>query len=457
MRSIRNQLLVWVFTTFFGMTVLVSLVAYYVAGHELEEVFDAELAQSARMISYFTVDQIDYNQHTITGSSDNQQEGHKYEKHISFQIWQKDDPMLKSMSAPGYPLAEKPGFSHTQVGDRIWRVFALYPPNTPYRIYTASDDKVREDLSLNIIKGVGLLVVWILPMLAVLVYLGVRKGLLPLNNLSRQVKNLDVDALSSLRDEGSLQELKPLVTAINTMLRRLQEARDKERRFIADASHELRTPLSGIKLHAQLARQATSEKQRQKELEIIDHAVDRSARLIEQMLTLARLEPGTVLENNEPIQLLDLIGEVISQLSGLIDEQGCQISVHNEADTSDISVHSNRLLLHTLLRNLMDNAIRYGGRDGELEIYLVPEERSTLIRVRDHGPGIPQEHLPQITERFCRLAGQEVDGCGLGLSIATAAATSIGATLDISNCSDGPGLNVELRLPCNDPAESGAN
>jgi two-component system sensor histidine kinase QseC len=231
------------------------------------------------------------------------------------------------------------------------------------------------------------------------------------------------------------------------MLNRLRQTREMERRFIADASHELRTPLSGIKLHAQLASIAADSGERDHELQFISQAVDRSSRLIEQMLTLARLEPGEQQENIESIPLLDLIGEIIGQLSALIDAQSCQIVIQSDEEAADLRVQSNRLLLHTLLRNLMDNAIRYGGREGELEIQLVPGEQWTVVRLLDRGPGIPEELLEQVTERFYRLAGQEIDGCGLGLSIATEAAANIGAELEISNRTDGAGLQVALRLP----------
>ncbi len=447
MLSIRNRLLIWVLATFLTATLLVSLVGFYVSQHELEEVFDAELAQSARMISHFTVDQIDYNDHTIKESPGDGEQGHKYEKHVSFQIWKDGELMLKSESAPVVPMSGETGFTDTLVDDKDWRVFALHPANTPYRIYTAGDGKARDDLAENIVQGVGLVVVWALPILAILVFLSVRRGLTPLNNLSRQVKHLDVNELTLLDDQHAPQELKPLVTALNDMLNRLRQTREMERRFIADASHELRTPLSGIKLHAQLARIAADSGERDRELQFIDQAVDRSSRLIEQMLTLARLEPGEQKESMEPIQLMDLIGEIISQLSTLINAQSCQIEIQSDEDAAGLLVRSNRLLLHTLLRNLMDNAIRYGGKEGELEIQLSPGERWTVVRLLDRGPGIPEEHLQQVTERFYRLAGQEIDGCGLGLSIATEAAANIGAELEISNRTDGAGLQVELRLP----------
>jgi two-component system sensor histidine kinase QseC len=447
MKSIRTNLLVSVLAVFVGALLLLAFLSYKETIHEVEEVFDAELAQTARMISQFTLSNIDSRGTEEAISVDSQNVGHRYEKHISYQVWFRNALVLRSESAPDdIHMSDVSGYSDVSINNQPWRVFALYPENSPYRIYTAEDYKARNELAFEIIVESLEVYFWSIPVLAILIYLTLSKGLVPLQRISEDLGLRDVHELKPIELEQAPVEIQPLVNALNALLAKLDAAMLAEKRFTADASHELRTPLSGIRLHAQLAIQAQNENDRRHALQQIIKAVDHNTHMIEQLLTLARLDPEISNIELEAVNLNGLCDEVVNQISKTIT--GNQQSITRHCPDTDITVRTNRNLLLTMIRNLLENASIHSGKGSVITLDISSEADSVIVTVEDNGPGIPKSQLNMVSQRFYRISGQEIEGSGLGLSIVTEAAKKLGFGFTLNDSSRySSGLSAQIVIP----------
>lgn len=427
-----------------GMAALLYHI-YSATLEEVEEVFDAELAQTAGMIADLVLaDRDDSIEKTAIGIS-RKQIHHKYEKHIGYQVWHDGRLILRAQGTPLAPIADQPGFSTQTIDGRQWKVFGFYPENTGFRIYTAEDQKARKELSWKIILSSMRLILWSLPLLLVIIYILVNRALKPLEALSAGVRKQDINHLSPLDASRVPVEAAPVVNALNGLLTRLDRAMENERQFTANASHELRTPLSSIRLHSQLALNAPSEAEREESLRHIIEAVDQSTHLVEQLLLLGRMPAEARSGDYRAFRLGALCHEVAEKLQGTAMEKNMKLALEVE---KDIRVKSNPQLLSAMLRNLLDNAIRYSPPGSRVSCQARKKEKLVEIVVTDEGPGIPEDRLRQARERFVRFAGQEVSGCGLGLSIVTMAAEYLGITFDLGNRTDGhSGLVARLVIP----------
>ncbi len=412
---------------------------------EIEEIFDAELVQTAGMIADLSLWGLDNGSNQNTVRIYRHTLAHKYEKHIGFQVWKGDVLVLHSQDAPATPMADRPGYSTPVIDGKKWQVFGLYPVGTPFRIYTGEDNKARNELAEKILRPSLNLLLILLPLLLLIIYFLVKKGLSPLEQLSQQVRQQKATHLVPIRNTKVPEEVTPLVDALNGLLLRLDDAMENERRFTANASHELRTPLSSIRLHSQLALNAPSEEERQKSLQQIVQAVDQSTHLIKQLLVLGRL-PAEVHNGDQRVcKVAELCKETLEQLQSLAAEKKVDIQPRGN---SAIEVKSNPHLLSIMLRNLLDNAVRYSPEGSVVQCRVEKSGNSAVITVEDEGPGIPESQLSEVRRRFVRLAGQEVEGCGLGLSIVSLAAEQLGIGFELANRQDGTsGLIARLTIP----------
>ena len=446
MSSLKKQLVVGVLTPLvLGLGALLYI-SYDSTLHEIEEVFDAELAQVAGIIAKLALSNLDSKEQQVS----NLQvvtKGHKYEKRISYQVWHGDSLVLRSDSAPKNLMANQPGFSDVTIDGREWRVFGLYPKGSSYLVFSGVDNNARDELSWEIAIGSLGIFVWALPVLGIIIFSTVSLGLRSLDRISLEVRQQDIHNLSPVNVKQVPAEIAPLVQALNEMLARLDAGISGERRFTSNASHELRTPLSSIRLHAQLALKSDNAEDQQNSLQRVIQAVDQSTHLVEQLLLLSKLPAEGQLGDVADINLVDLCSEVSRELAGFAEDRHIRISTPAAIQGQALAIKNNRQLLHTMLRNLLDNAIRYSPDNSTITCRLEKNENQLVISIQDEGPGIPASQLSQVRQRFFRIAGQEIDGCGLGLSIVEQAAQHIGAEFDLANRSDGhTGLIASIRF-----------
>lgn len=449
MNSIRRRVLSMALGVFVLGWLVVALMSYRSARHEVEELLDAELVQSARVVLGLTLHEIDEEgaagaQRQLPVVIQRALTGHKYEDKLSFQIWIGNTPLLKSPNAPLNPLASGPGFRNARVGDATWRVFSLPDTQRNVRIDVAQHMDVRNELVRDIVRDLSWPLLLTLPVLALAFGAAIARGLRPLAATAKEIARRSPQQLAPLALDNVPVELRPLVEELNRLLARLRTALEGERRFTANASHELRTPLAGLKAQAQVALRAEDAGQRQQALNQIVHGVDRATHLLEQLLALARLDPDHAAANYAPLALAQLAREVLAELAPAALAKRIALALDTQGHDG---VRANRTAIAVLLRNLVDNAIRYSPAGGAVAVHIAGDQGRVRLTIRDHGPGIPAAQRAAALERFQRLAGNGEPGCGLGLSIVKRIAELHDARLELADPPAGDGLEVRVEFP----------
>jgi two-component system OmpR family sensor kinase len=299
-------------------------------------------------------------------------------------------------------------------------------------------------LALQTLRPFALL----LPVLALLIWLAVGRALEPLQRLTAQVLARRVHSLEPLSSARLPDEVQPLVAALNELLERLRAALERERAFMADAAHELRTPLTALHLQAGTLARASGEAERTAAMTGLAAGVQRVRHLVEQLLSLARQEPRAE-SAPVPVRLDDAAREVVAELVPLADAGGVDLGI---CAAEPATVTGDADALRTLLRNLVDNAVRYTPAGGRVDVSIETPAASgsaagARLVVADDGPGIPAAERERVFDRFYRRAGAPAPGSGLGLAIVQAIAVAHGATVSLSDGPGGKGLAVTVEFP----------
>ena len=449
MTSIHRRLLSILLATFAIGWLVLALLSYFSARHEIEDLFDAELAQSARVLLGLTLHEIEEErakgeERELPVAIDSTLAGHQYEEKIAFQIWSGPTLLLRSPNAPLEPLSLSAGYSDRSIGAEPWRVFSLIDIERSIKIDVGEHYAVRNVLIYDILRDLSWPLLLTVPFLALAIGGGIRRALAPLAAATREIRRRSPQQLAPLDPHDAPTEVRPLVDALNDLLARLQAALDGERRFTANASHELRTPLAGLKAQAQVALRAGDDAQRRQALGQIVNGVDRATHLLEQLLMLARLDPDSAGARYDVIAPTPVARETVAELAPAAVAKGIDLSYDGGGDAK---IRADRTLLGVLLRNLVDNAIRYTDAGGRVRVQTATLGDHVELVVRDTGPGIPPEQRSRVSERFYRIAGAGSAGCGLGLSIVKRIAELHGATLALADAMPGPGLEVRVRFP----------
>lgn len=437
--SLKKRLLLPVLTTIALVWIGATTFTYLDAREELDEMLDAHLAQAASLLAVQTtheLEEIDTEHAPML---------HKYSRRVAFQIWEKGQTLrLHSANAPQQPLADADhGFSTRKIDGHPWRVFSTWDDEGEHLIHVAERADARAHLARDIAGNLLLPLLVALPVLAILLWLAVTNALRPLVGLTQEVARREPDNLAPLDAASAPAEVLPLIDRLNRLFGRIQDSFDNERRFTADAAHELRTPVAAIKAQAQVARGASDTAAR---LHALDNAIagcDRATHLIEQLLTLARLDAA---ENTAmaSTHLRQLAAEAIAELAPAALEKNVHIEL---ADGEEIAIAGLPALLRILLRNLIDNAVRHNPSGTLVTVQTARIEGRPVLTVTDNGPGLAAEDLAKLSERFFRPLGTAASGSGLGLSIVRRIAELHHAEFRISAASASGGLRIAIVFP----------
>ena len=362
---------------------------------------------------------------------------------FAFQLLRRDGSLL--LASPGAPaelLARgAPGFSYRVIDGTAWRVYGVAEPSLGLILYAGEDHAARKDLAWHLVEHLVFPSLLAIPPLLLLIWLAVNKGLMPLSRLVRQVKRRAPSDLHPLADERVPEEVKPLVDELNSLFARLERALESERQFTGNAAHELRTPLAALRVQAQVAQRATDDAQRQRALSRTIAVVDQASHLVDQLLTLARLDSRDAALTMTPLDLGQIARGVAQDLEPLAQRH--QASIQVAANDRAVSV-GDETCLGILIRNLLDNAVRYGG--GEVILTLRHMGLFNLVIVTDSGRGISDGQHEDMLRRFRRGAGGGIPGSGLGLSIVRRICELHGGGVELRNRESG-GLCCEVWLP----------
>lgn len=337
------------------------------------------------------------------------------------------------------------GFSNITNDGEDWRVYRT-DDGAGIGVEVAVRQTVREGFAASIAAHI-LHPVWIAaPLLAVVIWLLVRWGLGPLQRVTAGVRQRSPTDLSPLAPQSAPIEVLPLVEALNALLSRLKLARERDRRFAADAAHELRTPLAAIRAHAQVASSTGDIAECHAAVAEVLTGVDRGTRIVEQLLALARIDHSTTGESAQPIDMVDLVRDTVARMAPQAVARNLDLAFEVEPDV-DAIIRGNADLLAGMVRNLVDNALRYIPEGEQVTVRLSRRNDHLLLRVVDSGPGIPLELRERVKDRFFRVNGTAASGSGLGLSIVAAIAEHHGGNLTLGERSGASGLVAEVCLP----------
>jgi len=370
----------------------------------------------------------------------------EYERRLRYQIWNGTGHLLlRSANAPDAAMADRDGFSEsTDEHGVIWRHFGVWDQHHSFRVLVAEAHSVRNTLLRNIVLDLAKPMVLGLPVLMFLLWYAINRGLNPLRQLAGDISSKEVANLTPLEPGDSPEEVRPMVHALNDLLFSVNRALENERCFTANAAHELRTPLAAIQAHLAMARAATTEADRNHSLGQLQRGLDRSIRLVGQLLTLARLDPEQALPEADSVDVARLLEDVCAELAPLALQREQTLELAPDPDLP--KVHGNAGLLAMLMANLVDNAIRYTPNGGHIRVAARAVAGGTAMEVTDDGPGIPVEQRQRVFERFCRLADQSKPGTGLGLTICRRIAQLHAAHIELADGPDGKGLSVRVTL-----------
>ncbi len=360
------------------------------------------------------------------------------------QIWgDKDGARPGKTSNPDIILPRAdPGFSNIHVSGRQWDVFAL-STGSDY-IQVAELHSVRTQNALRVAFWSLLPILALLPILGMTIAIIVRVSLHPLDRIGRRAANIDLNNLRPLEGADAPEELRPFLNSINLMMERLSVRIDAERKFIANAAHELRSPISAMQLHVDNLRNAPAG-QHSERLDAIQRGVNRTASLVSQLLGLARAETGTVGKAQADLSLPQIVADVIADLLPLAIDHGVDVGA---AQLEDLTVWAVEADLRVLVKNLVDNAIRYGGAGAHVDVSVFRTDDKAVVQVVDNGPGIAPADLGRVFDRFYRSGTSDEEGSGLGLSIAETLAGNYGGHVTLANRTDGTsGVIARIELP----------
>ena len=439
MISIRRTLIAGLMAGVLAIALLASAATYVTARREIGDLQDLQLKQlaySTRIDDLLRGRQPGFGPRAA-GVDDGVTE-------LLTQIWDRDG-VLVYWSRPGseLPVTASEGYSTVHVNHRDWRVYTLVQGTHALQVAQAIDE--REAIATRTALRTLLPFLLLIPLLGVMIWYAVGRGLSPLDAMSRALGKRRADALAPLAERGLPDELRPLAASLNALLARLDAALGAQRRFTADAAHELRTPLAALKLQLDVARRVGDDPARIAAYDDLQGGVERASHVVEQLLTLARVEPESLAARAIDCDLPTLAKEAIVARGALAAQKRIDLGLAREAP---VNVHGDPASLAILLSNLLDNALRYTPDGGRIDVAIDrANDGGAILIVADTGPGIPVDERERVFDRFYRGAGAAASGSGLGLSIVRRVADAHGATIALSDPAEGSGLVVTVHFP----------
>jgi two-component system sensor histidine kinase QseC len=446
--SLQRRLLVYLLLCAPLVWALALLASADRARHEVNELFDTEIIRLARQV-----------QATLAGmrapgdaAPVPPASGEADLRDLAVAVWNADGRLLM-VDREGVQLPRRvdaTGFVDlTLDGDR-WRVFYLQAPNGEWLVAAGQREYERDELVWNLLGSQLLPWLAVLPLLLGAMAWAVRQALAPVRLITDELHGRGADALQPMLAERAPAELRPLLLAMNGLFARIESTLARERRFTADAAHELRTPLAVLRAQWDVLRHARDEAERARATARLSAGLDRMDRLVAQMMVLARLEATDRLPTSAPIDWPRLVEQVMSDVLPLAERRRIELACEwPPAGRPGFTMHGDPDLVAVMLRNLLDNAVRYAPEASAVTLRL----NASGLSVENEGPPLSPEVLAHLGERFHRREGQAESGSGLGVSIVQRIAQLHGLQLGFHARADGQGVVADLRPAGTDEKE----
>ncbi|NQZ20629.1 MAG: sensor histidine kinase N-terminal domain-containing protein [Colwellia sp.] len=449
--SIRRYLTFHIVGWALAMTIIPAVWVYYDTAKEVEELFDASLAQSARVLHGMTSkDTIEKHRDSLTEALLNKENDphaiqHNYEKKISFQVINDTGLILRSASAPNHPESDlTQGYTYIELGEFEWRIFTLYSKEDDWHLVMGERMDIRDELIHHIALDHAIPLFLLTPFFVLMVSLVIRKGLKPLEVIANDVQEKNYTNLDKLSYQKEPEEVTGLIRAVNTLFDHLSEQYDRERRFASDAAHELRTPLAALMIHTENILEDNKDTGLDASIINIKKSIHRLSHLVVQLLSLSRADTQLIEDDFSQVNVIKTVDQVVNDFTHLAEqkEQSLRYIVSNPNDEV-FSIKGNQALLYNMLCNVVTNAIKYSPEQSAITITLDCVHKK--ITVEDAGTGIAEALRERVKDRFYRTPDATGEGSGLGLAIVDRIASIHQIDWRLNEASTG-GLAVEFIL-----------
>jgi two-component system sensor histidine kinase QseC len=457
--SIRQRLVLLVLASIVLIWGIALISSYRQASREVGEWEQARLAELAQILAL--LDQrnlntlanarIDVREEEKGGDpgANDEDDDDTLPRDALFQVRNRDgvvlagSPQLHALDAWDLPVPAESGAINITLGGQMYHSFTLRDtsPGNTVRVFEPAN--TRSDLVSGVASRIARPTLIALPVLALLVWLSIGWSLAPLRTLSGAIRSRDINRLEPVDIGRAPTEVRPLVDAINSVLSRLLHSLERERAFTADAAHELKTPLAAIKVQAQVAIAETDRSLQRLAMQRVVQGVDRSSRLAEQLLLLARLDTQEKMAR-APVRPGAVAKDALLANAGNAQQKNIGVTLQGDMQAE---IDAEPVLIGILLDNLLDNAIKYGRVGGNIAVAVDQSGDKVQLVVRDDGPGVAHDDLDRLTNRFFRATGNQATGSGLGLSIVARIAEHFGATLRFATGIGERGFMVEVSFP----------
>lgn len=420
--------------------------AWWQTRHNINELFDTQQMLFAKRLTTLNIESGDQKMLTLPKTKKilRHHRGDQDDDALAFAVFRRDGQMLLNDGDNGRKFIfdyQRDGFVDGRLrgDDDRWRMVWLQTPDDRYVVVVGQEWEYRDDMTRDLVQTN--LMPWLvaLPVMLILMLWLITRELAPLKQIAHQLRQRAPDDITPLTAQRVPQEVRPLLTELNQLFGRIGDMLLRERRFTSDAAHELRSPLAALKVQTEVAQLAHDDAAvRHHALTSLDAGIDRATRLVDQLLTLSRLDAGEDLEK-QTVQWQAIVQKAVVDHYAAAQAAGVELAL--EAPDTPVISQGQPLLLALLVRNLLDNAIRYSPAGSEVWLKLTPG----ALQVLDNGPGVSPEALARIGERFYRPPGQQQSGSGLGLSIVHHIARLHGMTITMENRAEG-GFAVTVDL-----------
>jgi two-component system OmpR family sensor kinase len=437
MNSLRRRLLAWLLPSTLLAGVLASVGTYWGSALELADLLDVQLRYVAQHVNFdgrhLNVDQTNvYRQRLVDDDAIDD---------VLVQAWRGERLAFTNDASLALSAPVKDGFVDVSFGGQVWHTYVVQRDDLRIVVAQAKDERweALARVALHLIWPIAALI----PLLGICLWYGIGRGLKPLQHIASELATRDVNSMAAVTPQELPSEVKPLVDAVNQLLSRLDQAFDAQRVFVADAAHELRTPIMGISVQTELAASAETAEEREAALTQVSHGITRLGHLAEQLLTLARLEPGASPPEPTSLDLVDMCKSVILDHVHQAERKKLDLGLGTQ---HRVAVVGDAGHVRIMLNNLVDNAIRYTPAGGRVDIAVQHDRQQVVLEVSDDGPGIPEHERERVLDRFYRGKQQAQPGSGLGLSIVKRIADAHGAAIRIGAGALGRGTRVQIRF-----------
>jgi len=439
-RSLQGRLMALMLCVVVVVWLATAVLTWMDARHELDELLDSHLAQAASLLVVQQTQEIEDDDRSVDAPT-----LHRYAPKVAFQVFHENRLTLRSANAPTAPMVElqkrfRAGFKTVQIGGTAWRVFGTHGAERDVQVYVGEQINSRNDILWAVLRSTLWPMALALPLLAAALWWAVYRGVAPMRKLGHALAERRPQALHTVTVDDAPLEMAPMIAALNGLFERIATLLESERRFTADAAHELRTPIAAIRAQAQVALGEADDALRRQALHNTLEGCDRATRLVEQLLTLSRLE-AAAMPTAAPVDLSALSRRVVAELAPRAIGKNQTLAL--EA-TQPCSLAGNETLLAVLVRNLVDNAVRYSPPSARVKVSVQCQAGRVAFSVEDSGPGMAEADCQRLGERFFRVTGSDESGSGLGWSIVRRIACVHGLDLQVGHSVELGGFAVRV-------------